>query len=165
MPETPDRFPLPPEARALVLGSWQRVVPLADVFALTLYRHLFERAPHLRELFHTDIGTQGRRVFEALDALVGAPAAWAAIEPGLVKLGRRHGYVGVKPQDFADLAWALHRTFEDILVEAYPAPVRDAWGRLLGAVSAAMIRGMEEVGDAAKDCDTTRFFRTPPELR
>jgi len=24
---------------------------------------------------------------------------------------------------------------------------------------------MDEVGDAAKDCDTARFFHTPPELR
>ena len=30
---------------------------------------------------------------------------------------------------------------------------------------APMSRGMDEVGDAAKDCDTARFFHTPPKLR
>lgn len=136
-------------------------MPLADVFALTLYRRLFEQAPRLRELFQADIAVQGHRVFEGIDRAVSALDDWGALEPVLVSLGRRHGYVGVQAGDFSDLEIALHRTFQDLLGTKYGPEARQAWEAFLSAIAGAMIQGIRSVEEEVRRCDTTRFFRNP----
>jgi hemoglobin-like flavoprotein len=161
MSPAPQPNPLGPSERRLVRDSWSRVSPLADLFALTLYRRLFEQAPRLKSMFHTDITTQSRRVFDAFDGVVDSLDDWAVLRPLLVTLGRRHGYAGVGASDFHDLRQALHRTFEDLLGVAYTDPVRGAWDVFYGAIAAEMLAGIRSVEGEARDCDTTRFFRPP----
>lgn len=140
--------------------TWIRVSPLSDVFALTLYRRLFEHAPRLKALFHTDISTQSRRVFDAFSGAVAALADWPSIRPFLVSLGRRHAYAGVVEGDFDAVRVALHRTFEDLLGPAYGPEEMAAWDRFYRAVASEMLQGLRAVESEAKDCDTTRFFRS-----
>jgi nitric oxide dioxygenase len=165
MASTEGNSPLPEEEQRRILESWARLGPLADLFALTLYRRLFETAPHLRNLFHTDIGTQSRRVFEAFTGAVDSLGDWGRIRPILSTMGRRHAYAGVVAGDFEFLRRALHRTLEDLLGPAYPDEDRIAWDRFFRAVSEEMVSGLRSVESEAKGCDTTRFFRdrgTPP---
>ena len=143
-----------------IRDSWTRVSPLADLFALTLYRRLFEQAPRLRPMFHTDIATQSRRVFDAFSGAVSALADWPSIRPFLVSLGRRHAYAGVAEADFDAVRVALHRTFEDLLGTSYGPEEKAAWDRFYRAVASEMMLGLKAVETEAKDCDTTRFFRS-----
>ncbi|HTI69126.1 MAG TPA: globin domain-containing protein [Candidatus Limnocylindria bacterium] len=151
--------PLTPGERAALRESWSRVEPLADVFALSLYRHLFEKAPQLRPLFHTNIETQGRRVFDTLGLAVSKMDDWARMEPMLEALGRRHRYVGVEAAHFRALELALMLTLEEILGAGFTLDHRTAWQGFFAAVETSMVRGLESVGDTAQSCDTTRFFR------
>ena len=151
--------PFSEEERRRIRESWVLLVPLADLFALTLYRRLFEAAPHLRNRFHTDLGTQSRGVFEAFAGAVAALADWNRIRPALAALGRRQAYAGVMEEDLAFLRIALHRTFEDLLGPSYGSGERVAWDRVFQVVSEEMLSGLRSVESETKDCDTTRFFR------
>ncbi len=150
-----------PDATAALHRSWRQLEPLADLFALTLYRRLFERAPYLRGLFHTDIETQGRRVFEAIGQALRHWDHPPQFGPMLEALGRRHRYAGVRKTHFRELEAALFLTLEDLLGSPLDATVRAAWTTFYDAVSAGMMRGLESVAEGADGCDTTRFFREP----
>jgi hemoglobin-like flavoprotein len=133
---TESSSPLSEEEQRRIRDSWEQLGPLADVFALTLYRRVFEAAPHLRNLFDTDFGNQSRRVFEAFSGAVYAMGDWGRIRPILSTLGRRHAYAGVAERDFESLRLALHRTLEDLLGPGYRDEDRLAWDRFFRAVSA-----------------------------
>lgn len=158
--EQPD-FRLSPGTLGHVRAAWRQVEPLADVFALTLYRRLFERAPHLRDLFYSGIETQGRRVFETFTQTVALADTPSQLVPLLEALGRRHRYVGVQPEHFGDLEAALLLTLGDLLGPALTAPARTAWAEFYAEMSRPMLRGLAAVAEAADTCDTTRFFRPP----
>lgn len=136
---------LDPDAAAALRRSWAQLAPLADLFALTLYRRLFEQAPHLRHLFHVDIEAQGRRVMEVFDQAIRRLDAVETLVPSLEALGRRHFYAGVRQDHFRDLEIALMRTLEDLLGPSLDEALRTVWSRFYGLITGAMLRGFDSV--------------------
>lgn len=137
--------PLDPATIAHLRRSWAGLAPLADLFALTLYRRLFERAPHLRGLFHADIVTQGRRVFDVLDQAMARLEEPASLRPMLEALGRRHFHVGVQRENFKELEAALLQTLADLMGRSLDDELRAAWARFYGSISAVMLRGYDAI--------------------
>ncbi|QDT68368.1 hypothetical protein MalM25_12900 [Planctomycetes bacterium MalM25] len=113
-----------PNEIELVQASWRHASPIADTVVRLFYRRLFERAPEVRERFHTSMSEQG-------DHLIGA------VEELLSRLDQGDAVSGMvlSEQSFADRGeevadawlWALEQEIGRCASEG----ARNAWRRAI----------------------------------
>lgn len=111
----------------LVRQTWEQVQAASDQAAALFYRRLFELDPALRQLFKSDLESQGRKLMQLLGTAVRALEHPELMTPALKDLGQRHVRFGVRPDDYATAAVALLWMFEQQLGGEYTTEVRQAW--------------------------------------
>lgn len=105
------------------------------------YRRLFERAPHLRGLFHTDEVRQARKFLQSLRVIVSAlhtPMKHVAVLQGL---GERHEGYGVRPEHYALVGDTLLDVLTEALGPELTPEARQAWERAFQLMATIMTSG------------------------
>jgi hemoglobin-like flavoprotein len=133
---SPDTAPTEKDL-ALVVKTFDQVVPIAGLAADLFYDRLFEIAPGLRPMFPQDMRDQKRKLFVML--------ATAVLVPQVKALGARHAGYGVRPEHYAIVGQALIWTLERGLGKAFTPQVEWAWIRVYSLLATAMQEGAREV--------------------
>ena len=140
--------PLSAQEIALVQGSFEQVLPIADTAAALFYGRLFELDPSLRALFRNDMVAQGRALMGMIKVAVAGLTRLDQIVPAVQVLGRRHGGYGVRDEHYATVASALLWTLERGLGEAFTPETRAAWVKVYTLLAETMQQAAAEVADA-----------------
>ncbi|MFT7723953.1 MAG: globin family protein [Roseateles sp.] len=130
-----------PSQIELVRESFALVVPRAVQAGALFYDKLFERDPSIGMLFHTDMATQARRLFEMIGDAVRLLDAPEHLDAMLAALGARHLAYGVRDEHYETVGGALLDTLSGALGEAFTPELREAWGSFYGRVSRVMLEG------------------------
>src|SRR5689334_17652027 len=89
----PSSGPVDEATVRLVQASFQRVVPIADLFADLFYSRLFLLDPSLLPMFRGDLSAQGRKLMAVLRVAVASLGELDRVVPAVEALGARHaGY-------------------------------------------------------------------------
>ena len=138
-PSTQPVRPLSPGQKIMVRETFALLMPSAAYVAALLYSRLFEIAPRLNALFHTDMHLQGDRLMQAIGLAVAHLDYLDTLAPALQALGRRHAAYGVVPADYDVVAEALLWTFDRCLGEKFTPDVRRAWAETYAIVAREML--------------------------
>lgn len=141
------RDPIPfmnPQEISLVKTTFQKVAPNADRAAVIFYARLFELDPSLRELFHGDMGGQGRKLMHMLGLAVDGLDRLEALAPIIRHLGMRHAGYHVKERHYETVGTALLWTLEKGLGADFTASVRDAWTKVYWLLAETMKAGARD---------------------
>ena len=126
---------------ALVQGSFDKVLPIADAAAAMFYARLFELDPDLTSLFRGEMVAQGRALMGMLKVAVAGLTRLDEIVPAVEALGQRHAGYGVKDEHYGTVATALLWTLEQGLGDAFTTETRAAWIKVYGLLAGTMQAG------------------------
>ena len=126
------------EQRRLVRQSFDSLREQAEPFALLFYGRLFELDRSARQLFHTDLALQARKIVETLATLIESLDRFESMRPKLADLGRQHAGYGVRPDQYDSVSAALVWAIGQALGPDFDPPTRDAWRLVLVDVCDAM---------------------------
>jgi len=117
-----------PQEKALLIETWQKVLPMADAAARLFYDRLFEIDPTTRSLFQTtDLKDQRQKLVQALTVVVQSIDHMEKLASTLADLGRRHAQYGVSKAHYDSVGEALLWTLEQGLGSAWTSQARAAW--------------------------------------
>ena len=137
---SPDTMPTPKDI-ALVVKSFDQVVPIAGLAADIFYDRLFDVAPALRPMFPADMRDQKRKLFAMLATAVQGLSDLGKLVPHVKALGARHAGYGVKSSHYDIVGDALIWTLAKGLGDAFTPDVERAWTRVYGVLAATMQAG------------------------
>jgi hemoglobin-like flavoprotein len=140
---SPDTMPTPKDI-ALVVKSFDKVVPIAGLAADIFYDRLFEVAPTLRPMFPADMRDQKRKLFVMIATAVQGLPDLNKLVPHVKALGARHAGYGVKSSHYDIVGDALLWTLAKGLGDAFTPDVERAWTRVYGLLAATMQAGATE---------------------
>jgi hemoglobin-like flavoprotein len=140
---SPDTMPTQKDI-ALVVKSFDKVVPIAGLAADIFYDRLFEVAPALRPMFPADMRDQKRKLFVMIATAVQGLGDLNKLVPQLKVLGARHGGYGVKSSHYDIVGDALLWTLAKGLGDAFTPDVERAWTRVYGVLASTMQAGATE---------------------
>jgi nitric oxide dioxygenase len=144
--------PLPTSTqRGLVRETFALLAPSADSVVALLYARLFEVAPNLRALFHTDMRAQGDKLLQALVLAVEHLDDLDAIAAQVRALGHRHRQYGVAEADFETVGQVLLWTVERSLGPDFTPEVAEAWTAVYGVLSRMLKQGLTARSAQAAD--------------
>lgn len=130
-----------PEQLEIVESTAVRLDGERRRFADTFYNHLFEVAPHTRELFPDDLSAQKDKLVDEVTFLAAAASDLDTFVQRATELGARHHGYGVHVADYVSVEAALLAGIEAVLGEETTPDVTDAWRRLYRFISETMIDG------------------------
>ncbi|HTV35539.1 MAG TPA: globin family protein [Xanthobacteraceae bacterium] len=128
-----------PEQVKAIQDSFTKVVPIADQAAALFYGRLFEIAPEVKPLFHSDMKEQGRKLMATLAVVVNGLDNLSSILPAASALAKRHVDFGVKASDYEPVGSALLWTLERGLGEQWTPELEAAWSAAYALLSQFMI--------------------------
>ena len=128
---------------SLIQDSFQKVVPIADKAAEIFYAKLFELDPALQPLFKGDMKEQGKKLMSMIATAVNGLNNLEAIVPAVQSLGKRHRDYNVPKESYDTVGSALIDTLAVGLGDAFTPEVKDAWVKVYGVLSSAMIEASE----------------------
>lgn len=126
---------------ALVQGSWEKVIPIADTAVDIFYTKLFELDPSLKAIFPQDEAAMKGQKNKLRDMLVAAVAGLSNVEklvPVLQDLGKRHAGYNVEASHYDTVGAALIGTLAAGLGDAFTDEVKDAWVEVYGVMATTM---------------------------
>lgn len=126
------------EQIALVRGSFEKVLPIADAAAALFYARLFDLDPKLESLFKGDIVEQGRKLMQMLGVAVKSLDRLEQILPAVQALGARHVGYGVRDKDYDTVGRALIWTLRKGLGDDFTREVESAWVEVYTTLAGAM---------------------------
>jgi hemoglobin-like flavoprotein len=135
-----------PEQIALVRESWRRVAASGMDAAGLFYKRLFALDPSMRGQFRADITSQGKKLLDMMQSIVGGLDDMDALLPAARELGRRHHYYGVRDEDYDTVREAMMWMIAEALHGDFAAPAEEAWRQLYEQLAAAMIEGARAAG-------------------
>ena len=107
------------EQITLVQQSWHYVFNVSDEIGEAFYENLFEKAPHLRTLFHESHKVQAHKFMTLLSMMVSKLHLETEPDEMISSLGKRHTAYGVKEEYF--------QVFGDVLIETLQTQLADKW--------------------------------------
>jgi nitric oxide dioxygenase len=128
-----------PEQVRLVQQSFGQVVPIADKAAEIFYGRLFEIAPAVKPLFHSDMADQRRKLVAALAAVVSGLSNLPSILPAASALAKRHVGYGAQPEHYSAVGEALLWTLAGGLGPQWTPEVATAWTSAYAILSSFMM--------------------------
>ena len=129
---------------ALVKTSFQKVAPISDQAAALFYARLFELDPSLRELFHGDMGAQGRKLMQMLALAVNGLDRLETLAPAVRSLGMRHAAYHVRDEHYDTVGEALLWTLGKGLGAEFTAEMQAAWARVYWLLAETMKAGARD---------------------
>jgi hemoglobin-like flavoprotein len=127
-----------PHQIELVKSSFELVLLAGDSTIVRFYERLFDVAPHLRELFTTDVERQARKFLQSLKLIVNSLSSIEHAAPVLDRLGARHRGYGVLPEYYDVVGGVLVETLQEILAEEFTDDVKVAWVAAFQLISTIM---------------------------
>ena len=140
-----------PDHVALVQGSFQKVVPIADTAADLFYDRLFEIAPEVRPLFPQDLAEQKKKLIQMLATAVGNLHQIDDIVPAVQDLGRRHVSYGVEDAHYDKVGAALLDTLEKGLGDDWTPQTATAWTEVYTVLATTMKEAAAQVAPKAEE--------------
>jgi nitric oxide dioxygenase len=122
-----------------VQRGWARVASGGPAVWTIFYHRMFEIAPATRGLFADDIEAQSAKLMQTLNWIVDHLHDQASLLPQAAGLAVRHVRYGVSADHYPVVGAALVTTLSDALGSAFTQADREAWERVYGTLSAAMI--------------------------
>ncbi|WP_158263537.1 globin domain-containing protein [Aliiruegeria haliotis] len=133
-------MPTSTEEIAMVKQSFEDLKPRLEPTSIHFYEALFERAPHLRELFREDLKGQGMRFMNTLGLILANLEEPEENPVDYKELGHLHTMLGIKQADFEPMEDALMESFREKLGEGKFTPeLEAAWRRAYGLFSKKLI--------------------------
>lgn len=133
----------------LVKDSFRKLAPIADQVAALFYARLFELDPSLRQMFHSDMESQGRKLMQMLSLVVESLENFEALAPSIRQQGARHLRYGVRESHYITVGSALLWTLEKGLGREFTPAVKAAWVTTYSLLSQTMIAGARAPAVAA----------------
>ena len=141
---------MPPEQKALVKQTWQKVAPIADTAARLFYNRLFEIDATTRPLFNaSNLVEQRRKLIQALTIVVNGLDHLEVLVPNLQSLGRRHAQYGVTDGHYDTVGAALLWTLEQGLGSDWSLEVKAAWSEAYVLLADVMREAAREAPEPA----------------
>lgn len=129
-----------PDQIALVQATYGKLAPIHVTAGALFYRRLFELDPELRQLFHTDITTQSRKLMDMIALVVENPSQFDQMLPRVKLLGRAHIGYGTRAEHYdtvgAALVWAIRQGLEEQFTPADEQAWMAAYTMLADAMKA-----------------------------
>ncbi|MFO1208561.1 MAG: globin domain-containing protein [Amaricoccus sp.] len=113
-----------------------RLVPAS----LDFYENLFAVAPELRQLFRSDLASQGMRFMSTLATIADLLDEEDELEDEAGDLARAHAGLGVRAPHFAPMGVALMVTLAETLGDAFTPELQAAWHSAYDHFAERMIR-------------------------
>lgn len=129
----------------LLRKTFVQVESQGSIAGLIFYQKLFTSEPALRDLFHTSVELQTRKLIESLSYVVATLRKPKSLIPTLAGLGRRHLMYGVREWHYGLVNEALLETFKDLLSDEFTDEVDRAWRQALSFVATTMKRGAKQI--------------------
>jgi hemoglobin-like flavoprotein len=146
---------------ALLRCSFSEISAQGSIAGLVFYQKLFTSEPALRELFHTSVELQTRKLMETLNYTVATLEQPKALVPMLEGLGRRHLMYGAREDHYDMVIHALLETFKEVLGDRFTDEVHQAWRQALTFVANTMKRAAGKVDAELRIGGAARVGRGP----
>jgi nitric oxide dioxygenase len=130
-----------PEQLYLVESSVASLGPVLDDVVAAFYDRLFEIAPETRALFSGSLSAQRAKFAAELAFIVTTIRRHDAFVASASELGRRHGAVGVQPEQFRTAGAALLDALAGVLGPAWTPALSEAWRLAYRLTAEAMMAG------------------------
>ena len=124
----------------MVQASLDRLRHDFDTRSMYFYERLFQRAPHLKDMFRDDLAGQGMKFMSTLDAVVQKLDDEGQLASQYMGLGEMHAAIGVRAADFMPMEEALIDSMKDALGDDFSPELETAWRKAYAIVSGNMIR-------------------------
>ncbi len=124
---------------AIVQKTFERVEEQELEPSRLFYDELFAAAPHLRQLFSTDMTKQYRMFIMAVAYCVGSLQQPEAIQERLEQLAIRHVGYGALPEHYAVVGSALMCMLARVLEEDFTPDAVEAWSAAYAHLSGVML--------------------------
>ena len=124
--------------------SWNKAEPVASTLLHRFYETLFEMEPSVAKMFSgIDMAAQQNKLGAALGLVIREVENPGKLLPALEALGRRHGEIGVTPDQYDIVGAALLSALDDTLGDDFTNQTREAWSTAYATVAGAMIAAAE----------------------
>ena len=123
----------------LVQESWDKVAQQEDDFTNRFYETLFEKAPHVQELFPSEMREQKKKLFDTLNFIIRNLRNPERIFINLKDLGDRHRDYGAKPEYYPLVGESIIQALRDCLEADFTDEVKAAWLEMYEIMSEHMI--------------------------
>ena len=123
----------------LVKNSWSYIVTDSEQAGQLFYSRLFEVAPGVKHMFTSDPKEQSRKLMNMVTLIVTKLQKLDEIINEIKNLAQRHGKYGAKPEHYAVVGECLLWTLEQGLGDKWNSETKDAWVKVYGVLSEAMI--------------------------
>ena len=129
----------------LVKNSWSYVIVKSEEAGQLFYYRLFEIAPEVKHMFKGDIKEQSKKLMNMVTLIVTKLQKLDEIINEVKLLAQRHGKYGVKPEYYKIVGAALIWTLKEGLQEKWTPETEEAWVKVYGILSSAMIENQDTV--------------------
>lgn len=120
-------------------STFALVVASDSKFAEIFYDRLFQAAPHLRAMFHSDPKAQAQKLTASLETVVHSLADPARNQRYLAELGQRHAGYGARPEHYQLVIDLLIGAMRDALGPHADPRRLEEWRTALRLVADQMI--------------------------
>jgi hemoglobin-like flavoprotein len=134
-----------PDQIALVQATYDKIAPIQVTTGALFYRRLFELNPELRQLFHSDIMIQSRKLMEMLALIVENLSQFDQMLPRVQMLGRGHVGYGARTEHYDTVGMALVWAIRQGLEEQFTLVDEQAWMAAYTMLANAMKAGAASV--------------------
>lgn len=128
----------------LIKESFAKVTPIASQAVAIFHARLFELDPSLRELFHGDMGEQGRKFMTQLGFAVKELDRLDRLVTAARQFGLRHGGWRVRDEQYETIGDALLWTLAKGLGAEFTLDTRIAWGKAYWLLAETMKSGVRD---------------------
>lgn len=132
-------MPLTDEQLHLIRQSFDELRRDLEPASAEFYDTLFERAPHLRDLFRDDLAGQGMKFMSTLAVLVDNLHKPEVLAQRYHSLGETHARLGVTEAMFAPMGEALLQTIQSVLGAGYSRETEEAWRLVYQDFASALV--------------------------
>ncbi|MBX3316485.1 MAG: hypothetical protein KF902_06435 [Phycisphaeraceae bacterium] len=122
-------------------ASFNALRPAAGDLAAAFYRRLFEKAPHVRDMFTQPIEVQQQKLIASLETIVQFLTDPPAQRAFLRDLGKRHANYGARPEHYNLVIETFLEAIEEVTGGLLDPMVKSEWRMVMRLVSDAMIDG------------------------
>ena len=128
----------------IVESTFKQFLDVGDAASIRFYERLFERAPHVQDLFHGDIDIQARMFLQSLNVIVVSLSSTDRAARVLQRLGEKHRGYGVMADHYTVMGTTLVETIGEFLGDDFDKEAAEAWTAAFRLISSIMISASEQ---------------------